>query len=123
MGETDGEVYSKFYEKIMKALKHNKVAKSDQVDKLRKYLSGFALTLVPQTTESIDKAFSTLKSAFGDPKKVLENRMKLLKAIGDVPMEKKGNKNMYSLREEWFLHAEGLLYEIIQLGKKDEDLA
>ena len=122
-GGTDGEDYSKFYDKITKAFKHNKVAKSDQVDKIRKYLSGFALTLVPETTESIDKAFSTLKSAFGDPKKVLANRMKLLKAFGDVPMEKKGSKNMYSLREEWFLHAEGVLYDIIQLGKKDEDLA
>ena len=120
---SDSEDYVKFHEKMLKAFRHNKVAKSEQVEKLRKYLSGYALTLVPQTTESIDKAFETLKSAFGDPSKLLKDRLKKFKSIGHFPLDKKGGKSVFSLQEEWFLNAEGILYDIIQLGKKDEDLA
>ena len=65
-GGTDAEDYKKFYDKMIKAFRHNKVPKSEQVEKLRKYLSGYAFILVPQTTESIDKAFETLKSALID---------------------------------------------------------
>ena len=119
----DGEDYNKFFDKIIKAFRHNKVAKSEQVEKLRKYLSGYALVLVPQTTESIEKAFETLKSAFGDPQKLLANRLKKFKLIGPYPLERKGGKSVFNLQEEWFLNAEGILYDIIQLGKKNEDLA
>ena len=122
-GGADGEDYEKFHEKVTKVFKHNKVAKSDQLDKLRKCLSGFALTLVPETTEGIEKALSTLKSAFGDPEKVLANRLKKLKSSGDMPMEKIGSKSLFSRRKEWFLNIEGVIYDIIQLGKKDDDLA
>ena len=89
----------------------------------RASLSGQALALVLEAMESIEKAFSTLKAVFGDPEKVLANRMDKLKSFGEMPMEKKGTKNVFSLREEWFLKIEGVLYDIIQLGKKDEDLA
>ena len=73
---------------MIKAFKTNGVAKSDQVEKLRRVLSGFALALVPENTESIDKAFSTLKVAFGDPRKVLDDRMAKLKALGDLPPDR-----------------------------------
>lgn len=86
------EDYVKFKDKIVKAFKRNGVAKSEQVDKLRKLLSGFALSLVPESTESIDKAFDSLKSAFGDPRKVLEDRMSKLKAVGDLPPERLANE-------------------------------
>ena len=82
------EDFVKFNDKLVRAFRRNGVGKSDQVEKLRKTLSGFALSLVPEITETIEKAFATLKSAFGDPKKVLEDRMKKLKAVGDVPSDK-----------------------------------
>ena len=119
-----GEDYIKFYDKMVKALRHNKVAKADQVERLRKTLSGFALGLVPESTESIDKAFATLKAAFGDPRKVLDERMKKLRHVGDLPSEKLNNsKNGFRKQEEWYLNVEGLLYDIIELGKRDDDLA
>ena len=118
------EDYTKFNDKMAKALRHNKIAKSDQVEKLRKYLSGFALNLVPESTETVEKAFATLKAAFGDPKKVLEDKMKKLKLVGDLPGEKLSTgKNGFRKQEEWYLHMEGLLHDIIELGKRDEDLA
>ena len=113
------EDYTKFYDKMVKALRHNKVGKADQVEKLRKYLSGFALNLVPESTETIEKAFATLKSAFGDPKKVLEDKMKKLKLVGDLPGDKlAGGKNGFRKQEEWYLVIEGLLHDIIELGKQ-----
>ena len=58
------EDFVKFHDKMVKAFRRNCVGKSDQVEKLRKVLSGFALSLVPESTESIEKAFETLKTAF-----------------------------------------------------------
>ena len=43
------EDYVKFKDKIVKAFRRNGVAKSEQVEKLRKVLSGFALSLVPES--------------------------------------------------------------------------
>ena len=118
------EDYTKFYDRMVKALRHNKVAKADQVERLRKNLSGFALGLVPESTETVEKAFATLKAAFGDPKKVLEDRMKKLKQVGDLPGERQANnKNGFRKQEEWYLNIEGLVHDIIELGKRDEDLA
>ena len=106
------EDFVKFKDKMTKAFRRNQVGKSDQVEKLRKVLSGFALSLVPESTETIDKAFETLSNAFGDPKKVLDDRMKKL-----------GNeKPGFRKQEEWYLHIEGLLGEIIELGNRNEDL-
>ena len=55
------EDFVKFKDKMLKAFRRNGVGKSDQVEKLRKVLSGFALSLVPESTENIDKAFENLK--------------------------------------------------------------
>ena len=118
------EDYVKFHDKMVKAFRRNGVAKADQVDKLRTVLSGFALSLVPESTENIEKAFTTLKSAFGDPKKVLDDRMRKLKALGDLPPDKQANdKPGFRKQEEWYLNVEGLLSEIIELGGRHEDLA
>ena len=62
---------------MVKTLRYNQVAKAVQVERLRKNLSGFALGLVPESTETMDKAFTTLKAAFGDPKKILERIKKI----------------------------------------------
>ena len=118
------EDFVKFNDKLVRAFRRNGVGKSDQVEKLRKTLSGFALSLVPESTETIEKAFATLKSAFGDPKKVLEDRMKKLKAVGDVPSDKLSNGQPgFRKQEEWYLVMEGLLAEVIELGERNEDLA
>ena len=122
-GGTEGEDYEKFSERLEKAFKHNKVAKVDQLDKLRKCLSGKALALVPESTEGIEKALATLKAAFGDPEKILAHRLGKLKSFGNMPSEKKGSSNIFSDREEWFLKIESVIHDIIQLGKKDTDLA
>ena len=118
------EDYIKFHDKMVKAFRRNGVGKSDQVEKLRKFLTGFALSLVPESTETVEKAFSTLKTAFGDPKKVLEDRMRKLKSVGDLPPDKLSNeKPGFRKQEEWYLNIEGILSEIIKFGGRHEDLA
>ena len=118
------EDFIKFKDKIMKAFRVNGVAKSEQIDRLRKQLSGFALALVPESTLSIDKAFETLKAAYGDPRKVLDDRMDKLKALGDLPPDRlAGDKPGFRKQEEWYLSIEALLSEIVELGLREEDLA
>ena len=118
------EDFIKYKDKMIKAFRRNGVGRSDQVEKLRKSLSGFALSLVPEHTENIDKAFETLKTAFGDPKKVLEDRMAKLKSCGDFPPDKlPSGKPGFRKQEEWYLNIEGILSEVIDLGGRNEDLA
>ena len=60
-GATSEDVFKfKFREKVIKAFSTNEVAKSEQVNKLRKVVSRFTLSLVPEITASIEKALSTL---------------------------------------------------------------
>ena len=54
------ECFLKFKEKMERAFKANRVPLVDQVDKLRENLSGFALSLVPETTKDIKIAFEAL---------------------------------------------------------------
>ena len=80
--------------------------------------------MVPESTETIEKAFSSLKSVFGDPRKILDDRIAKLKAVGDLPPEKLANERPgFRKQEEWYLTVEGLLAEIISLGDREEDLA
>ena len=67
---------------MLRAFKSNRVAKVDQVDKLRECLSGFALSLVPDSMKDIDTAFRALSDQWGDPERVLDSRLKELKIIG-----------------------------------------
>ena len=54
---------------------------------------------------------------------MLEDRMKKLRATGDLPPDKMVNgKPGFRKQEEWFLNIEGVLSEIIELGGRNEDL-
>ena len=56
----------------------NRVPKDERLDKLREYLKGKALKLVPESTKDIEAAFTVLKEAFGDPARVLDHKLKVL---------------------------------------------
>ena len=68
------ECFLKFREKMERAFKANRVPVVDQVDKLREQLSGFALSLVPDSMKDIQVAFKALHDQWGDPERVLDNR-------------------------------------------------
>ena len=78
------ECFLKFKDKMLRAFKSNRVAKVDQVDKLRECLGGFALSLVPDSMKDIDAAFQALSDQWDDQERVLESLLKELKGIGNM---------------------------------------
>ena len=116
------ECFLKFREKMERAFKANRVPVVDQVDKLRDQLSGFALSLVPDSMKDIKVAFQALHDQWGDPERVLDNRLKDLKKLGQLPGKDGGQEN-YQKQVQWYLTLDGLLQDLIELGDRGEDLA
>ena len=105
------EDYLKFKTKMMEAFTKNRVVLGDQLDKLRENLKGEALKYVPQTISTLEKAWSNLSDAYGDPLRILKERIKVLDAIKALPPMKKKDA-----RVTWFLEFESVLEDIIELG-------
>ena len=66
-----GENFFKFKEQFLKVAKQNMTPKSDQLSKLWENLKDFPLTLVPDSTENIDTAFTRLNDTYGDAQKLV----------------------------------------------------
>ena len=112
-----GEDYLEFSTKFEKAIEGNKIPKSDQLDKLREQLRGKAKNLVPVKTESIEKAWDILKSAFGDPMILLKFRKQGLLKLGSYP-ESLAKSNPQKV-VEWCLELERLIDDFIKLGDRE----
>ena len=115
--------YIKFKDKMDYRFRRNRVAKQDQLEKLREVLKGQALRLVPESTKDVDSAWSILKNAFGDATRVLQYRLDLLHDLGNLPADvtEKGACNMRH-KVEFLIKLENVVKEIIDLGNSDEDL-
>ena len=117
------EDFMKWKEKMENAFLKNRVPKDERLDKLREYLKGKALGLVPESTKNIDTAYTVLKDAFGDPARVLDHKLLLLEEIGPFPTDKTGKGlNCYSRQVDWFLKAEGIVRDIYDLGDTYKEL-
>ena len=57
---------------------------NDQTTKLKVHLSGHPLALVPESIKDIEKAFSALRSRYGDEEPVLGLRVSELKKLGPI---------------------------------------
>ena len=112
-----GEDFVEFQTKFDKAMIANKVPKSDQLDKLREVLRGKAKAQVPEKTDSLDRAWELLKSAFGDPITLLKYRKQALAKLGPYPESStKGNPQKVV---EWCLEVERIIDDLIKLGYRD----
>ena len=118
-----GQDFVKFKEKMDYRFRRNRVAKQDQLEKLREILKGQALRLVPESTKDIDAAWTILKNAFGDAVRVLQHRLDILSDLGKLPPDvtDKGSCNIRN-KVEFLIKLENTVHEIIELGKSDEDL-
>ena len=115
-----GEDFVEFQTKFDKAMIANKVPKSDQLDKLREVLKGKAKAQVPEKTDSLDRAWELLKSAFGDPITLLKYRKQALAKLGPYPESStKGNPQKVV---EWCLEVERIIDDLIKLGDRDARL-
>ena len=95
------------FREVQRAFKANRVPRVDQVDKLREHISGFALSLVPDTVKDIE----------------VQSRLNELKKLGKLPgKDSYGNVN-FQRQVQWYLTLDGLLQDLIELGERDEDLA
>ena len=108
------EDFIKFKEKMTKAFSKNRVVLGDQLDKLKENLRGEALKHIPDTVTDLDVAWQNLNSAYGDPMRVLKERIKCLDNFKSLPPLKKKE-----LRVTWFLELENVIEDVIQLGGKN----
>ena len=62
----DSQCFYTFQEKMEEALVANKVPDKSLVAKLRENISGYPLTLVPESMKSLEDAMAVLKTRYGD---------------------------------------------------------
>ena len=118
------EDYLKFKQTMEQRFKENKVKKREQVSKLRECLRGAALGRVPDGVTDIEEAFSRLNEAFGNPSKVMNFNLKALEELGMMPSEKLPNGQLsYTKKIEWLLRLEVILAKILDLSKRNTQLA
>ena len=72
----------------------------------------------------IEEAFSRLNEAFGNPSKVMNFNLKALEELGMMPSEKLPNGQLsYTKKIEWLLRLEVILAKILDLSKRNTQLA
>jgi hypothetical protein len=81
----DNQCFFQFEEKMRRCLKSNKVPLIDQVPKMREYLAGHALNMVPESMKEMNVALDILRSRYGDEERVLNLRIGELKRTGSKP--------------------------------------
>ena len=109
------EDFSKFEREMLKGFKANKIKKEDQVKKLRENLKGHPLSLVPDTLESIDKAWEYLRKIYGDAARVMKVKKNKLVSMGQFP--KSGQTySAHKSQVEWLTNLEITLKEILEVG-------
>ena len=111
----DGEDFVKFKEKMKECFKKNRVPASDQLDKLRENLKGQALKRVPETLKDLERAWQNLSEAFGSPLVVLDERLKSLSKLGNLPSDTNPKKQI-----TWLLDFEAVLQDILDLGDTED---
>ena len=63
----------------------NNIPTDDQVEKLRENLLDAARIIVPENTESIERAWELLQSAYGSEDRVMQTRKDKLSEMGQLP--------------------------------------
>ena len=106
------ENFAKFKEKFELAAKHNRTSRTVQLAKLRECLSGYPLSLVPDTTPDIFAAFNKLTQLYGNDSRVLAFQKKKLSELGPYPS---GTDNPRK-KMEWLMDIQQILQEYIKLG-------
>merc|ERR1711954_339457 len=114
----DCEDFSKFKENIEKGFVTNRISRDEQIIKLRECLKGYARKMVPDSNVTeIKEAWRILKQAFGNPIKIINQRMEALMKLG---MKPKSMSN-HNAETAWYIDLTTFLREIIDLGIKNPD--
>ena len=117
----DSEDYVEFKEKVERAFVINRVCKADQLAKLRECLRCYPLKLVPESTiTKIDDAWEVLDQAFKDPTRVMRFKWNELLKLKFLPKE---SPKGFKAQIEWYMNLENHIRGIIDVGKRDDELA
>ena len=84
-GGKDSQCYFKYEEKMMRALRVNKVPLVDQVTKIRTTLSGHPLSMVPESVKLASDAFKTLRQRYGCEERVQAERSQEIWRQATIP--------------------------------------
>ena len=109
-----------FQTKFEKALVANRIPKCDQLDKLKEVLKGKAKTQVPVKTDTLERAWDLLESAFGDPMTLLKYRKQAISKLGPYPdnLTKTNPQKVV----DWCLEIERLIDDLVKLGDRNARL-
>ena len=117
-----GEDLAKFKEKMEYRFRMNQVPVRLQLEKLRECLKGPALKQVPDSTKDVAAAWKNLSDAFGDPSRVLQYRLNILRDMGNFPAKVAKGAPNHGKRVEFLLKLEGVVGDIVDLGNSDDEL-
>ena len=115
------EDYIQFEKDLRAAFRTNRLAREDQITKLREILKGNPSTLIPNNMKNIDSALTILSEMYGDAGRVVKARKDKLLALGPFP--KFGSKALTHVKSqvEWLLSVENLLQDLFHLAVKSID--
>ena len=108
------ENFAKFKEKFDNAAKLNRTSRTVQLTKLRECLSGYPLTLVPETTKDITEAFDILKQLYGNVSRVLAFQKKKLSELGAFPTD--STMDTPRKKMQWLMDIKQIMQEYIKIG-------
>ena len=108
------ENYAKFKEKFENAAKLNRTSRTVQLTKLRECLSGYPLSLVPDTTSDITAAFSKLAQLYGNVSRVLAFQKKKLSELGPFPSG--SDQDIPRRKMQWLMDIQQIIQEYIKIG-------
>ena len=108
------ENFAKFKEKFENAAKLNRTSKVIQLTKLRECLSGYPLSLVPETTTDITEAFKILTGLYGNVSRVLAFQKKKLADLGAFPSESEVDGPRKKM--QWLMDIKQIIQEYINIG-------
>ena len=117
----ESEDFLWFKSQFLKAASDHKIWKADQLDTLRGILTGRALAQLPMSCKDTEAAWTALQASFGDPRTLLNHRLKEFKNMaGLTDLEVKSDPEYAS---NWYLDYCVAVEGVLEIGKRSSTLA
>ena len=115
------EDFDKFMNVMKKALKSNKVQRSDQVKIIRDNLSGQPKLMISANLDDVDKAWKILSEIYGGAGRLVKAKKDKLTMMGPMPKPDSKHAGHVRQRVNWLLDLDLNLKELSDLSGKSED--
>ena len=115
------EDFDKFMRVMKKALKSNKIQRSDQVKIIRDNLFGQPKSMISVNLEDVDKAWKILSEIYGGAGRLVKAKKGKLTMMGPMPKPDSMHPRHVRQRVNWLLDLDLNLKELSDLTEKNED--